>query len=150
MTLNARNVEEVRVPSGHKKGGADPTAELLAYHARKRLISVRTSLFLAPLVVVATWRNPVAGLELVLGGVLGVLNMWATMRANERLLEGRSNRAVFALNAQIRIFAVGILPVAVAIRFGELSTIGLYVIGFFTPLALYALAYRRTVQGVRT
>ena len=146
MTLNARNVEEGGLFEGHNKGGADPTAELLAYHARKRLISVRTLLFLAPLIVIATWRNPVAGLQLALGGGIGVLNMLALMRANERLLDGRSNRAIFALNAQIRIFAVGMLPVAVAIRFGELWSIGLYVLGFFTPLALYALAYRRTVQ----
>ncbi|MDB5028305.1 MAG: hypothetical protein JWO66_1994 [Candidatus Eremiobacteraeota bacterium] len=146
MTDIPRNVEEGDVSRGHNKGGADPTADLLAYHARKRLISVRTSLFLAPLIVIATWRNPVAGLELALGGVLGVLNMWATMRANERLLEGRSNRAVFALNAQIRIFAVGILPVAVAMKFGDLSAIGLYFAGFFTPLALYAIAYRRTIR----
>lgn len=148
MTVSARNVEEVGTPSGHKNGGADPTAELLAYHARKRLISVRTSLFLAPLIVFATWRNPIAGLQLALGGVIGVLNMLATMRANERLLEGRSNRAIFALSAQLRIFAVGMLPVAIAVRFGELWTIALYVTGFFTPLALYALAYRRTLtQG---
>ena len=146
MTLNARNVEEGGLFEGHNRGGADPTAELLAYHARKRLICVRTSIFLAPLVVFATWRNPVAGLELATGGVVGVLNMLATMRGNERLLEGRSNRAVFALNGQIRIFAVGILPVAIAMRFGQLSTIALYVFGFFTPLALYAIAYRRTIQ----
>ena len=149
MTLNARNVEEGGLVDGHNIGGADPTAELQAYHARKRLITVRTSLFLVPLIVIATWRNPVAGLELALGGVLGVLNMLATMRANERLLEGRTNRAIYALNAQVRIFAVGILPVAVAIRFGELWSIGLYVLGFFTPLALYALAFRRNIrQGV--
>jgi hypothetical protein len=81
--------------------------------------------------------------------VLGVLNMLAVMRGNERLLEGRSSRAIFALNAQVRIFAVGILPVAVALRFGQFWTIGLYFTGFFTPLALYAIAYRRSIrQGV--
>ncbi|HEY0613436.1 MAG TPA: hypothetical protein VGC96_02300 [Candidatus Elarobacter sp.] len=146
MTLHARTVEEGALLNGHNQGGADPTAELLAYHARKRLISVRTLVFLAPLVALATVRNPVAGLQLALGGVLGVLNMLATMRANERLLDGRSNRAIFALYAQTRIFAVGILPVAVAFRFGEFWTIALYVAGFFTPLALYAIAYHRTVR----
>ena len=144
--MSARNVQEGAPGGGHNMGGADPTAELLAYHARKRLVSVRTSLFLAPLVVLATVRNPVAGLELALGGVLGVLNMLATMRANERLLEGRSSRAIFALNAQIRIFGVCIVPAAVAIRLGEFWTIGLFFVGFFTPLALYALAYHRTVR----
>jgi hypothetical protein len=146
LTLTARNVEEVQLRSGHKNGGADPTAELLAYHARKRLISVRTLLFLAPLVALATVRNPVAGLQLALGGALGVLNMVATMRANERLLDGRSNRAIFALYAQARIFAVGIVPVAVAVTLGQWWAIALYVGGFFTPLALYALAYHRTLQ----
>lgn len=146
MTLNARNVEEGVLLGEHNRCGADPTAEVLAYHARKRLISVRTLLFLAPLVALATVRNPVAGLQLGLGGVLGVLNMLATMRANERLLGGRSNRAIFALYAQARIFAVGILPVAVAYRFGEYPAIALYVVGFFTPLALYAFAYHRFVR----
>jgi len=146
LTLNARNVEEGGLLDVHNRGGADPTADVRAYHARKRLISVRTLLFLSPLVVLATLRDPVAGLQLALGGVLGVLNMLATMRANERLLDGRSNRAIFALYAQARIFAVGIVPVAVAYRFGEYRTIALYVVGFFTPLALYALAYHRSVR----
>ena len=149
MTLNARNVEEGSALGGPKRGGADPTAELLAYHARKRLITVRTLWFLAPLVALAALRNPVAGLQLALGGALGVLNMLGTMRANERLLDGRSNRAIFALYAQTRIFAVGILPAAVAFALGQYWTIALYVAGFFTPLALYAIAYHRTLrQGV--
>jgi hypothetical protein len=149
LTLIVGKVEEGRLHKGHNIGGAVPTAELQAYHVRKRLISVRTSLFLAPLIVIATWRNPVAGLELALGGVLGVLNMLATMRGNERLLEGRSSRAIFTFNAQIRIFAVATLPVAVAFRFGQYWPIGLYFAGFFTPLALYAIAYRRSIrQGV--
>jgi hypothetical protein len=142
----ARNVEEGERDTGRNTSRADPGAALQAYHARKRLVTVRTSLFLAPLVVLATLRSPAAGLQLALGGLVGVLNMLGTMRANERLLEGRSNRAMFALNAQLRIFAVGILPVAVAVRLGAFWTIGLYVIGFFTPLALYAIAYHRTVR----
>lgn len=149
MSVDAGKVEEGTLPDGTNIGGADPTADLQAYHARKRLISVRTSLFLAPLLVIATWRNPVAGLELALGGVLGVLNMLATMRGNERLLEGRSSRAIFAINAQVRIFAVGILPVAVALRLGQPWTIGVYFAGFFTPLALYAMAYRRSIEQGR-
>ncbi len=144
--MPARNVEEGGPNAGRNTGRADPAAALQAYHSRKRVVTVRTSLFLAPLVVLATVRSPVAGLQLALGGLIGVLNMLGTMRANERLLEGRSNRAMFALNAQLRIFAVGVLPVAVAVRLGAFWTIGLYVIGFFTPLALYAIAYHRTVR----
>lgn len=146
MTLDTRNVEEGTLPDGHNSRGADSSAELLAYHARKRLISVRTSFFLIPLVVLATLRNPTAGIELALGGALGVLNMLAVMRGNERLLEGRQSRAIFALSAQVRIFAVGILPVAVALRLGQFWTIALYFAGFFTPLALYAIELRRSVR----
>ena len=146
---DARNVEEGTLRDEPNGSGADPTAELQAYHARKRLISVRTSIFLVPLVAIAALRSPVAGLELALGGVLGVLNMLATMRGNERLVEGRQSRAIFALSAQIRIFAVGILPVAVALRLGQFWTIGLYFAGFFTPLTLYAIELRRSIrQGV--
>ena len=146
MSLPARNVEQGASAAGRNTGRAESEAALQAYHARKRLVTVRTSFFLAPLVVVATARSPAAGLQLALGGLVGVLNMLGTMRANERLLEGRSNRAMFALNAQLRIFAVGILPVAIAVRLGAFWTIGLYVIGFFTPLALYAIAYHRAVR----
>ena len=70
----------------------------------------------------------------------------AMMRQNERLVEGRSSRAIFVLNAQVRVFAVGILPIAVAVRLGEYWTVALYFIGFFTPLALYAIEYRRSIQ----
>jgi hypothetical protein len=142
----ARNVEEVTVSHAPKNRRADASADLLAYHARKRLICVRTSLFLVPLVVFAALRDPVAGVQLALGGVLGVLNMLAMMRQNERLVEGRSSRAIFVLNAQVRVFAVGILPIAVAVRLGEYWTVALYFIGFFTPLALYAIEYRRSIQ----
>jgi hypothetical protein len=143
--MTARNVEEGRPDSGHNKGGADPTADLRVYSARKRLICVRTSIFLVPLVALAAVRDPVAGLQLALGGVLGVLNMLAVMRSNERLLDGRRSKAIFALNAQVRILAVGIIPVAVALRLGQFWTVGLYLAGFFTPLALYALDYRRSI-----
>ena len=144
--MTARNVEEGRPDIGHNKGGADPTADLRAYVARKRLICVRTSIFLVPLVALAAVRNPVAGIQLALGGVLGVLNMLAVMRSNERLLDGRRSKALFALSAQVRILAVGIIPVAVALRLGQFWTVGLYIAGFFTPLALYALDYRRSIQ----
>jgi hypothetical protein len=146
MTPRTTNVEEGTPQTGHNGRGADPSADLRAYHARKRLISVRTSIFLVPLVVLATLRNPVAGIELALGGVLGVLNMLAVMRENERLIEGRSSRAIYALSAQVRIFAIGIFPVAVALRLGQFWTVGLFFAGFFTPLALYAIAYRRSIR----
>lgn len=146
MTRTARNVEEVTVQDDDKRGRADSTASLHAYNARKRLISVRTSLFLAPLVALAALRNPVAGLQLALGGVVGVLNMLAVMRANERLLDRSQKFALHALGTQGRIFAVGLIPVAVAARFGEFWAVGLYLAAFFTPLALYAIEYRRSIQ----
>jgi hypothetical protein len=141
-----RNVEEVTAAHEPKHFSAAASADLLAYHARKRMICVRTLIFLAPLVAFAALRDPVASVQLALGGALGVLNMLAVMRQNERLVEGRSSRAVFVLNAQVRVFAVGILPAAVAFRLGQFWTVGLYFIGFFLPLALYAIEYRRSIQ----
>jgi hypothetical protein len=142
----ARNVEEGRPKAGHNEAGAESSADLRDYHARKRLICVRTSLFLIPLVALAAVRDPVASLQLALGGALGVLNMLLVMRENERLLSGGRSRAIFTLNGQVRILAVGILPVAVALRLGHFWTIALYIAGFFTPLVLYALDYRRRIQ----
>jgi hypothetical protein len=145
-TLLPINVEEVTTAHEPKQISAGASAELLAYHARKRVICVRTLIFLAPLVALAALRDPVASVQLALGGGLGVLNMLAVMRQNERLVEGRSSRAVFVLNAQVRVFAVGILPAAVAFRLGQFWTVGLYFLGFFLPLALYAIEYRRSIQ----
>jgi len=142
----ARNVEEGRPERGPNEGGAESSADLREYHARKRLVCVRTSFFLIPLVALVALRNPLASLQLALGGALGVLNMLLVMRENERLLGGGRSRAIFTLNGQVRILAVGILPVAVALRLGQFWTIGLYIAGFFTPLALYALEYRRSIQ----
>jgi hypothetical protein len=146
VSPDARNVEEVTGSNGDKRGGADSTASLRAYYVRKRLITVRTLLFLAPLAAIAALRNPVAGLQLALGGVVGVLNMLAVMRANERLLDRSQKFALHALGTQGRIFAVGLIPVAVAARFGEFWAVGLYLAAFFTPLALYAIEYRRSIQ----
>ncbi len=146
MRPSARNVEEVGVSTGDNRRGADLTAFLHAYLARKKLISVRTLLFLAPLVALATLRNPVAGFQLALGGIIGILNMLAIMRANERLLDSGRKTALHVVNGQIRIFAVGIIPVAVALRLGQFWTVALYLAGFFTPLALYVIEYRRSIQ----
>ena len=146
MTVDPRNVEQDGLQGGDNTESADATAVLRAYHARKRTISVRTTIFLVPLVAIASVRNPVAGLQLALGGVIGVLNMLATMRESERLLSGKRGRAVHVFNGQLRIFAVGIIPVVVAVRLGQAWAVGLYLAGFFTPLALYALAYRRSLQ----
>ena len=144
--MDSTNVEEGTLPGGDNNGGADSSAVLRAYHARKRLISVRTLLFLTPLVIIAMLRNPVAGLQLALGGGIGVANMLLVMRESERLLDRRQNRIVHIFNGQARIFAVGILPVAVAFRLGQVWTVGLYLAGFFTPLVLYALEYRRSLN----
>ncbi len=145
MTVIARKVEEGSLGAEGKKGGADPEPSLLAYRARKGRITVRTSLFLVPLVALAALRDPIAGLQLALGGGVGVLNMLASMHDHERYLERKRNHVVHLLSAQIRIFAVGILPVAVALRLGQVWTVGLYLAGFFTPLVLYALEYRRSI-----
>lgn len=144
--MNPRKVEEGPVGGADNRPDADAMASLCAYHARKRLLSVRTLIFLAPLVALVTTRNPVAGLQLALGGTVGVLNMLLVMRQSERLLDGRQHRAVHILNSQVRLFAIGILPVAVALRLGQFWTVSLYLGGIFTPLVLYAIEYRRSIR----
>jgi hypothetical protein len=122
--------------------GADAAAALRAYDARKRSIGVRSMLLLLPIAaVVAVWR-PILGLDLVIGGVCGLANMWLSMRNNERLLAGRRSLGVYGAVNLIRILGVGIVPVFSAVT-GPWWSMGIALAGFFTPLVLYAIAMGR-------
>jgi hypothetical protein len=116
------------------------------YHARKRAVALRSSLLLAGLAIVMATRSPVLGLDLVVGGACGVVNMLLIMRNNERLLDGRRSRGVYGFNNVVRVLGVGVLP-AFAVVTGPVWTLAISYAGFFTPLASYAIelrnAYRR-------
>ena len=128
---------------GDNTQGAEASAAVDAYNARKRSVGFRSFLLLVPVaVVLAVLRSPILGFDLVLGGVCGLGNMWLVMRNNERLLTGRRSRGVYGLMNVVRILGIGIVPVFSAVT-GPWWSMGIALAGFFAPLVLYALALRQ-------
>ena len=118
-------------------------ADLRAYYARKRSISV-WSLVLVTVAgtLIAGW-SPIGGIALATGGACGVANALLAMRGNERLVDNRSV-VIFALSSVLRICVFGIVPVEFALH-GPSWTMALYFCGFFLPLALYAVSVARAL-----
>lgn len=135
-------VEEGTLHGDDNTRSADVAAELRAYSARKRTVSVGSSLFLFALSAVLAVRYPVLGFDLALGGVCGVVNMLLVMHNNERLVDGRRSRAMFAAGNMVRILLVGAIPVFAATH-GPWWSMGIYFAGFFTPLGWYVLELHR-------
>jgi hypothetical protein len=133
---------EGKPKSGHNTQGADTAAALSAYNARKRSVGFRAVMLLLPVAVLAAFRSPILGFDLLLGGLCGIGNMWLVMRNNERLLDGRRSRGVYGATNLARILGVGFAPVVSAMT-GPWWSMGIALAGFFTPLVLYALALRR-------
>lgn len=138
----AAKVGEGMVEIADNTQGADAGAAMRAYVARMRSIGVRSMLLLVPVAVLTAVWSPKLGLDLVLGGVCGLGNMWLVMRNNERLLTGRRSRGVYGLVNLVRILGVGIVPVFSAMT-GPWWSMGVALAGFFTPLVLYAFALGR-------
>jgi multisubunit Na+/H+ antiporter MnhB subunit len=131
------------VEIGDNTQGADASAAVDAYNARKRSVGFRSFLLLVPVaVVLAVLRSPILGFDLLLGGACGLGNMWLVMRNNERLLDGRRSRGVYGLVNVVRILGIGIVPVFSAVT-GPWWSLGIALAGFFTPLALYSIALRQ-------
>jgi len=128
---------------GDNTPGADASASLNAYNARRRSVGFRSLALLVPAaVLVAAVRSPVLGFDLVLGGACGLGNMWLVMHNNERLLDGRRSPGVYGLVNMFRMLGVGVAPVFAAMT-GPWWSMGVALAGFFTPLVLYALALRQ-------
>ena len=128
---------------GDNTQGAEATAAVDAYNARRRSVGFRSLLVLVPVaVILAVLRAPILGFDLLLGAACGLGNMWLVMRNNERLLAGRRSRGVYGLVNVIRILGIGIVPVFSAVT-GPWWSMGIALAGFFTPLVLYALALRQ-------
>jgi multisubunit Na+/H+ antiporter MnhB subunit len=131
------------VEIGDNTQGAEASAAVDAYNARKRSVGFRSFLLLVPVaVVLAVLRSPILGFDLLLGGACGLGNMWLVMRNNERLLAGRRSRGVYGLMNVVRILGIGIVPVFSAVT-GPWWSMGIALAGFFAPLVLYALALRQ-------
>ena len=128
---------------GDNTQGAVASAAVDAYYARRRSVGFRSLLVLVPVaVVLAVFRAPILGFDLLLGAACGLGNMWLVMRNNERLLDGRRSRSVYGLVNVVRILGIGIVPVFSAVT-GPWWSMGVALAGFFTPLALYAAALRQ-------
>jgi hypothetical protein len=128
---------------GDNTQGAEASAAVDAYNARRRSVGFRSFLLLVPVAaVLVVVRFPILGFDLLLGGVCGLGNMWLVMRNNERLLDGRRSRSVYGLVNVIRILGIGIVPVFSAVT-GPWWSLGIALAGFFTPLALYSIALRQ-------
>jgi hypothetical protein len=91
------------------------------------------------------FRAPSLGGILALGGACGVVNILAIMHNNERLLEGGRPRVVHIANNVARILVFGAIPVFAAIH-EPVWALGIYLAGFFTPLALYAIELQRHLR----
>jgi hypothetical protein len=89
-------------------------------------------------------KSPISAVALVTGTACGVANALLAMRGNERLLDHRSVSA-FVISSILRIAVFGIVPVEFALH-GPWWTMGFYFVGFFSPLALYALMVARFVR----
>ena len=128
---------------GDNTQGAEASAAVDAYNARRRSVGFRSFLLLVTVAaVLAVLRSPILGFDLLLGGACGLGNMWLVMRNNERLLAGRRSRGVYGLMNVVRILGIGIVPVFSAVT-GPWWSMGVALAGFFTPLVLYALALRQ-------
>ena len=128
---------------GDNTQGADATAAVDAYDARRRTVGFRSFLLLVPVAAgLVVLRVPILGFDLVLGGACGLGNMWLVMRNNERLLAGRRSTGVYGLLNVVRILGIGIVPVFSAVT-GPWWSMGIALAGFFTPLAVYAVTLRQ-------
>jgi hypothetical protein len=128
---------------GPKTESAAVEAELRAYFARKRSISVWSLVLVTVAAIPIAGWSPIGGVALAFGGVCGVVNALLTMRGNERLVDNRSV-VIFALSSVLRICVFGIVPVEFAAH-GPWWTMALYFCGFFLPLALYAISVARAL-----
>ena len=88
--------------------------------------------------------SPIAAVAIAFGTACGLLNALLTMHGNERLVEHRSV-SFFVFSSILRIAVFGIVPVEFALH-GPAWTMAAYFLGFFTPLALYAIIVARAVR----
>jgi hypothetical protein len=121
-------------------------AEMRMYAARKRSM-IGYSIVSATIVACVLWiQFPYTAAALFVGVMCGIANALLSMWSNERLLDHRSV-ASFVFGSVLRIGVFGIVSVEFGMH-GPAWTIGVYFIGFFTPLGWYALNAARTFPAI--
>jgi hypothetical protein len=141
---DARSREEDNDPACRSYSDADAAADLAAYYTLKWSVA-RRSVLVAALVslLVLPWQW-YASLALVIGALCGVANMLVTMHGSERLVESRSVLP-FVLSSFLRLGGFGIVAATLAVR-GPWWSLAPFLVGFFSPLALYAISAPRLLQ----
>ncbi len=131
--------EESRSDSAARStyGDAEAAADLLTYQKRKWSVPIWTAVLVGIGALGMLAWAPAASIALAIGGVCGIGNMFLAMRGNERLVDGR-RVGLFVFSSFLRIGLFGIVAAALALR-EPVWTLGPFFIGFFLPLALYAL-----------
>jgi hypothetical protein len=119
-------------------------SDLRAYYARKRTTAVWSLAIALAAGAALVPVSPIAAIAEVFGTCCGILNALLSMRGNERLAEHR-RVAAFVLSSVLRIAVFGIVPVEFALH-GPWWTMATYFVGFFTPLAVYALIVARKLH----
>jgi hypothetical protein len=132
-----------------KRGGrsysdADAAADLAAYFALKRAVSIWSLAGIAVVALLVVRWLPIPALALATGGLCGVLNAQLTGSSGELLLKNRTV-GLFVLSSFLRIGVFGIVPVAFAVR-GPWWSMAWYFAGFFLPLALFAVGALRAFE----
>jgi hypothetical protein len=127
--------EEERV--GRSYSDADAAADLAAYFALKRAVSIRSLVSVAVVALLVVRWLPFPALALATGGLCGVLNTQLTGSSGELLLKNRTV-GLFVLSSFLRIAVFSIVPVAFAVH-GPWWSMAWYFAGFFLPLALFAV-----------
>jgi membrane-bound ClpP family serine protease len=113
--------------------------EEAAYRRIKRSAVLGSALLACGVgLLLAGMRFPWFGFVWVVGVVCGIINALWSMYVNERLLDKRRVGA-FVISSFGRLGLFGIVPVALALRAPSPWTVGIYFVGFFVPLALYAV-----------
>jgi hypothetical protein len=123
---------------------ADAAADLVAYLALRRAVSIRSLAGVAVVALLVVHWLLFPALALVTGGLCGVLNAQLTGSSGELLLKNRTV-GLFVLSSFLRIGVFGIVPVAFAVH-GPWWSMAWYFAGFFLPLALFAVGALRAFE----
>lgn len=114
-----------------------------AYRKSKQRTLIESAVIAGVVGAVLGARIPWYGLVWLVGTGCGTLNAVWSWHVNERLLQ-QMRIGPFVISSFVRLGLFGIVPVALALRVPSAWTICVYFVGFFVPLASYALAAWRT------
>jgi len=132
-------VEEGSFPGDRNSQSA--ATGLHAYFARKRTVGVRAAIFICVIATIASIFGVRLGLDTLLGGACGIANMLLVMQHNEALLGRGRGVLMHIARGRLRMFGFAALAAVVTI-WSPWWAMGLFFIGFFAPLAIYAIQLR--------